>query len=153
MGVLSNIGTAEVVERGTFFTMGFRGHCKVHKTLLRQTRNSGECFIVEFEVLTSNMTDNHPIGSKATWIQKDNDSAAGAILAWAAACCGVDPHDKPAVKELQEGLQGVLETAVNPMTPENDFLGSIVDVEAKGIKKRDGGDFTLHIWHPSDFED
>ena len=127
----------------------FRGVLEVKRTIAKETRNSGVGFIVEFEVVESNMSGEHPIGSKCTWFQKMGiDGAQSSVKAWAAAVCGYDTSDKDRiVQDLSPHLAQMMKHATdNPA--DNDLTGLCVKVETTMIKTRNDKDFTRHDWSP-----
>lgn len=150
MGLFDGIGDAEIFERGRYIKGGFRGVVEVTKTLAKQTRKSGVGFIVELKIVETNMPEEHPIGSKATWFQKmtDRDVAFPAIKAWAAACAGYEAHEKDKIeKEVAPHLSEALDNATTNPT-DNDFVGVLLRLETEQIKTRNDRDFTRHEWSP-----
>lgn len=155
MGLFDGINEAEIFERGRFLPDNFRGVLEVKRTIAKETIRSGIGFIVEFEVIETNMPDQSPVGSKATWFQKMSDKTVAfpAIKAWAAACAGYEIHQKDDIEqEIAPHLADVLTHATdNPA--DNDFVGCLVRVETEQIKTRNDRDFTRHNWRPYDEAD
>lgn len=150
MGVWDGIEDAETFERGNYIKGGFIGIVEVKKTLVKQTRASGPAFIVEMEVIETNM-EEHPVGQKVTWFQKltDKDVAFPSVAEWAAAVGGIDPTDKKAVKEdvspvLKEAMDQATESPTN-----NDFTGQRVRLQTAQVKTKNDRDFTRHTWMPA----
>ena len=138
MGIFDGIGDAELFDRGKWLCGkcpgcaatglvdgkvcpackgfgSFRGVLEVKRTIAKETRNSGLGFIVEFEVIETNMSGEHPISSKCTWFQKMGiDGAQSSVKAWAAACCGFASHEKNRIlTELSPHLAKMLEHATD----------------------------------------
>jgi hypothetical protein len=150
MGLFTGIDGAEVFERGKYVKPGFHGVLEVVKTIAKETRKSGDAFIVEFKIVETNMPAHHPMGSKATWFQKmvDKDVAYPAIAAWAAAMGGLDASDK---KGIEEHVLPELEEALDAATDsprDNDFTGRLVRLDTELIQTRKGEDFTRYDFSP-----
>lgn len=130
----------------------FRGVLEVKRTIAKETVRSGIGFIVEFEIVESNMRTAHPVGSKCTWFQKMSDKTVAfpAIKAWAAAVAGYQVHEREAIEaDVSPMLEKTLTHATdNPA--DNDFVGVLVRVETEMIKTRNDKDFTRHDWQPYD---
>jgi len=152
MGLFDGIQDAEIFERGRFLPGGFRGVLEVKRTIAKETIRSGIGFIVEFEVVESNLPDQVQVGSKCTWFQKMSDRTVAfpAIKAWAAAVGGYHSYQKDEIEdEVAPELEGALTHATdNPA--DNDFVGCLVRVETDMIKTRNDRDFTRHDWQPYD---
>lgn len=144
------IGEAESFERGKYVPGDFVGVLEIKKTIMKETIKSGIGFIVEMQVIETNMPDAMPEGSACTWFQKMSDKTVAfpAIKSWAAAVAGYHSHDKAAIEaELAPELSNVMLMATdNPA--DNDFVGQTVRLETHMIKTRNGRDFTVHTWGP-----
>lgn len=150
MGLFSGIADAQISERGKFFVPGFMGRLRVKRTLWRDTVKSGAAFIVEFEVLESNVAE-HPVGSGGTWFQKMSDKTVAypAIKAFAVAAFGYDRSDREGIeRDISPNLDDVITHAVkNP--DDNEFSNCEVLLETYSKKTQKGLDFTQHVWSPS----
>jgi hypothetical protein len=147
------ISRTQIFDRGRYVKPNFSGKVKVVRTLAKLTRAQGMAFIVELEVLESNLPDEHPVGSKVTWFQKliDKDIAFPAIAAWAAACAGYELHQKDDIKEkLMPHLQDIMTEATD--NPDNNaFVNSKLHLETTPVKtKKDNRDFTRYDFSPSE---
>jgi hypothetical protein len=143
--------SAKIFERGKFMAGNFAGVVEIKKTLAKATRGAGIAFIVEMEIISTNLPEEHPIGSKATWFQKmqDKDVAFSSILAWAAACVGYDPQRQKAQieAELAPELKETMKHATdNPDS--NDFIGIQLVLETVKVKTKKGTDFTRYDFRP-----
>jgi len=150
MGLWDGIEETEIYERGNFVKANFAGVAKIKKTLTKSTRSVGLAFIVEMEVLETNMPDHHPVGQKVTWFQKltDKDIAFPAVAEWAAAVAGLDPTDKQAVtREVMPVLKDMMEHATANPT-DNDFINQKVGLETVLVMTKNNREFTRHTWHP-----
>ena len=149
MGVWDGIEDAETFERGNYVKGGFIGVVEIKKTIVKQTRASGPAFIVEMEVIETNM-EEHPVGQKVTWFQKltDKDVAFPSVAEWAAAVAGLDPNNKEVVKtEVSPVLKEAMDHATNNPS-DNDFIGQKVRLQTDQIKTKNDRDFTRYTWQP-----
>jgi len=149
MGLFSGIEKAEISERGKYISPGFLGKLRVKKTLAKESVKSGLAFIVEFDVLESNL-DEHPVGSSATWFQKMQDKTVAfpAIKAFVAAVSGVHPGDRDAMAEINAEMENILDEATSNET-NNALVGQEVNLETFSTKTKKGFDFTRHNWSPA----
>ncbi len=154
MGLFSGIGDAPLFDRGVYIKPGFIGTLEVKRTIAKKTLKSGIGFIVEFEVINSNM-EEHPVGSKATWFQKMSDMtvALPAIKAFAAALSGYELHNKEAIEaEVAPELEEQLDIAVadeDGTEGNNPFVGLTINLQTESTKTSKGFDFTRHNWSPA----
>lgn len=147
------IGQAKIFERGNYVKGGFKGLVRVKRTIAKPTRGSGIAFIVEMEVVTTNVPEKHPVGTKVTWFQKmiDLDIAFPAIKAWAAACVGLGIHQKVQIEQTLGGE--VLEELMAHATDNednNEFINILLGLETTDVKTKTGGDFTRYDFSPVD---
>jgi hypothetical protein len=142
------IGNAEIYDRGKYFKPGFQGIVIVKKTLAKETRKSGMAFIVELEVATTNMLEQHSVGSKGTWFVKliDKDVAFPNIATWAAACCGVEGKDN-IKKEVLPILKDLM-TYATDHPDANEFIDVKVYLSTEGVKTKADTDFTRYDFSP-----
>ena len=68
MGVFDGLDSARTFDQGNYFEQG-KYLLKIKKCLIKDTFQSGQAFIVEFEVVTSD-NPNHKVGSTGSWVQK-----------------------------------------------------------------------------------
>lgn len=150
MGLWSGIKDADTFERGKYMQPGFHGLVRVRRTMAKETRKSGVAFIVELEVITTNMPDKHPEGSKGTWFQKMTDKAVAfpAIKAFASACAGIPVHDKETIKrEIDPHLEAIMDAATEN-EEDNDFIGVTLILDTEQIKTQKNQDFTRYDFSP-----
>lgn len=151
MGLWDGIDNAEIYERGNYVKSGFSGVVKIMKTLAKDTRATGVAFIVEMEVIETNMPGEHPIGSKVTWFQKmaDKNVAFPAVAAWAAACVGFDTSQKEQIKsEVMPVLKDLMNAATDK-PEENDFVGTLLRLDTIMVKTKEKKlDFTRYDFKP-----
>jgi hypothetical protein len=148
--MFSGIENAEIFERGNYIVPNYRGILEVKSVIKKKTRRSGEAFIVEFEVITSNR-DEHPVGSKVTWFQKLSDTmvAFPSIKALVAALCGFESFQKSEIEAtVSPNLDNLLTEACKSPS-KNDLVGQKVSVVTTQIKTQKGLDFTRHDWQPA----
>lgn len=129
MGLWDGIEDAELRGKGVYLPTGWRGVVKVLKTLAMLTENVGMAFIVELEVVESNMPDKYPSGMQVSWFQKmiDPKIAFPAITEWAAACKGYFDKD-----DIKRDISPYLKDVMNYATehPEqNGFIGDLIRLE------------------------
>ncbi len=147
--VWDGIENAEVFERGRYVTANFQGVVRVKRTIWKQTRAQGFAFIVEFDVLETNMPEEHAVGSKLTWFQKAQDRATflSNVLGWAASCVGCPPT-KQNIDALDKAqVKYALDVAVaNPDA--NPFIGITVRLFGTPTTTRAGNPFTRYDFAP-----
>jgi hypothetical protein len=149
---------AEIFQRGKYMAGGFEGVVEVKKTLVKQTRQRGPAFIVEMQVVETNMPEKHPVGGKSTWFQKlvNKDVAFPAIKAWVAACLGFEAHQKDAIDETLDAIdpetklpmiRALIKEATN--NPEsNEFVGVRLRLACEQVKTKENKDFTRYDFSP-----
>src|SRR5271166_3874286 len=160
--LFAGLKSAKTFERGTFLKAGSY-NVRVKRAIFKKTRTKGDAFILEFEIVTStyeaekkkaiaafgsnpfNMQElekllPNPEGTTASWYQslQDLDIGFGALKSFAASILGHKPEDP----EFIEAVEGFMNSVVN----EGVINGMLIPVEAVMVKKKDGGDFTLHKW-------
>jgi hypothetical protein len=146
------IDRAEIFERGRYFKPNFEGIVQVKKTVVRDTFKSGVAFIVEVEVMWTNMPEDHPIGSKGTWFQglsKNKATAFGNIAKWIAACAGYFSSQKAEIDEkVRPHMTEMMVYATN--NPDrNHFTSIYLNLRTYLIKTREKGeDFTVYDFEP-----
>lgn len=159
MGIFSGLGDTEIYEKGYYLTPGGVYDLEVQQMLVKETRKSGLAFIVEFKVLSVEGSDQvlekHPVGSRATWLQKlaDKDVAFPAIKECFVALLDVDMRDPEAKEEFNSQIEDLLDEATDPdVKPEDHPLrGHKVTVETYSkLTKNKGLDFTVHSWRVYD---
>lgn len=144
------IEDAEIFERGKYMEPNFVGVVEMKRTIAKETLKSGMAFIVEMEVIKTNMQDKHPVGQKVTWYQglKDKTVAFPAIAAWAAACLGFPATDK---EKIKNDVQPLLPTAMKEATDspdDNPFIGVQLKLSTFIRKTKKGLDFTVYDFEP-----
>lgn len=162
MGILDGLNEAKVFETGTFFETpeehnGFSYEVDVERILVKKTRKSGMCFIVETRVTASNSAKD-PVGSRRTWLQKlePSETAFPAVKSFMYALLGYNfaGEDKEfCIKQIDPQLSkpdgtGITDAALSAAQPfakrhmKLETLG-IITVEKKKL-------FTRHNWQPND---
>jgi hypothetical protein len=148
-GLWSGLGDADVFDRGAFLDPGGMFDVEIQRCLSKRTQKSGDCFIVEFDVLASSLPA-HPAGSRRTWIQKMQNvaTAHGAVKGFLMAIFNLEKeaarkHDfDPYLERFMRQVEG----------PRNILAGKLVHLETVHITtKEKGNDFTRHDWSPFDF--
>lgn len=149
MGLFAGIEKAQISQRGKYLPANFVGTLAVKRTLHRDTLKGGKAFIVEFEVITSNIETN-PVGSDVSWYQAlDKLGAESAIKLFAAACAGYHRSQQQEIEtEVAPGLDEML-TDCCQSPDDNALTGTLVDVKTWLKKTQKGLDFTQHDWSPA----
>lgn len=151
--MFSGLRNASVFERGVFLQPGTY-QLLINKCIVKETRKSGDGYIVEMTVQKSS-NPAHPEGSKASWFQalRDKDVAFGALKEFIYATLGYRwPDDK---ETILAKVDPVIEELIDSSLPteqggENSFAGKSVCVQTF-LKKTAGKglDFTVHRWSPA----
>lgn len=128
----------------------------IKKTFTKETRRSGDAFIVEFDILASTCDEVEP-GETRSWFQSltKKDSAFSNIKAFLLGCFRVNTADKQQKAEFDEQTPGIMEeigsehweTADEEDHPMNKHP---VIIETQKHTTSDDNPFTKHIWHPWD---
>lgn len=149
MGVFDGLRNATVFERGAFLTPGIYD-LTIERCLVKQTRKSGDGFIVEFAIDTSSGEGANAAGSKASWFQKlsDKNVAFGAIKEFVYAAMGFDyAKDKERIaKEIDPKIEEIMQEAISDKNP---MRGLKIRCQVNMKKTLKGGDFSVHTWSPS----
>ncbi len=141
----SGLKDAKVSGKLPWFQPGFDGDVEVVETSLIATREKGPMWIVVVDVLHSNHPA-HPVGQKFSWSQKLLINAGpGAVLEFACAALGGNPRNPADVEGLKPKLGDVMRMAEKNPT-NNPFIGRKVHLFTVQTSKKDGGNFTKHMW-------
>jgi hypothetical protein len=163
-GMFSGLKEAKTYGKGTYCQPGNYKVRVVKAIMNHSTRGKGDAFIVEFKIEKSNYIQRlaeakaaGPVDlvafdkiapnkedTTASWYQsmKDPAVAFGAIKAFAAGVQGEDPENQAFVDGVEAFMDAVVDTPQKPGA----LTGVLIPLEVKTIKKRDGGDFSLHVW-------
>ena len=148
MGVFDGLRNAKVFERGVFISKAGSFKVRVDKILTKDTRKSGNCFIVEQTVLETSCAD-YPVGSKVTWLQKltDKDVAFSALKPFFYACLGLRyPEDKV---KIEATVDPVLEQLADDAEKNGTLNGKVLNLQTSMIvTKEKKQNFTVHNWTP-----
>jgi hypothetical protein len=150
----SQIGQAPIFERGNYFKPG-KYKLRLLRCLTKQTQQSGEAFITEFEVLESNNPE-HQIGSKGTWFikmasQQQQLMGFSNILEMVAALLGYDIANKDHKDQIDQNLRPQLAGLVVALQEKGTVVlqgHETVAVECRIGPTKRGTDFTFHTWSP-----
>jgi len=162
MNLFAGLKEAKTFERGVWLKEG-QYLVRVKRALFKETRKSGDAFILEFTIEQSSyekakkdalkalegQTFNlqelekilpNAVGTTASWFQKlqDKDIGYGALKSFAAAILGMDPNDP----EFVDQVEGFLEAVCR----EGAIDGKLIPVEAVVVQTKKGEDFTRHNW-------
>lgn len=148
MGLFAGIEKAQISQRGKYLPANFVGTLAIKRVLHRDTMKGGQAFIVEFEVVSSNI-DTTPVGGDVSWYQAlDKLGADSAIKLFAAACAGYHRSQAQEIEtEVAPGLDEML-TDCCKSPDDNALSGVTVDVKTWMKKTQKGLDFTQHDWSP-----
>lgn len=148
--IWDGIENAQIFDRGKYVKANFSGVIVVRSTIAKTTRAQGLAFIVEMEILETNMSEEHAVGSKATWFQKMSDKqvAFSAVLEWAAACIGVRANEKDRIEsEVRPVIKELMDYATTNPT-NNEFVGTKLRLDAVATKTKKDSDFTRYDFTP-----
>lgn len=150
MGIFSGIDKAVISERGKWIVPNFVGALRIRRTVVKDSIKHGLAFIVEFDVIGSNLLEDHPIKSSVTWFQKMSDKTVAfpSIKAFVAAASGIFPGDRLAMDEINREIENILEEACVNETS-NALVGQEVRVETFATTTQKGHPFTRHNWLPA----
>ena len=143
---INAIAGATVSENGEFIKPG-NYKFQLEKVCFITPRGGGEAFIAEFKVLES---DNpfHQVGTKATFYQKMNDSAPGAIKGCCLRLMGFDGDPNQAPQNYLDGMSQALQAcAQNPGI----FGPALVECQGVAGTTKQGKPFTyitFKTWKP-----
>ncbi len=147
-GLWAGIENANVYENGVYLTPGIYD-LEVVRCISKKTREKGDAFIVEFEVLSTSTSD-HPVGSKRTWYQKMVDISVGhgAVAGFLMGCFDLDNNAArkvdffPYLGSFMPRVDG----------PENILSGIMVRARCTQITTvKKGQPFTKHDWEGFDY--
>ncbi len=160
--LFAGLKSAKTFERGTFLKPGSY-EVRVKRAIFKKTRTKGDAFILEFTIERStyevdkkkaiaafgtnpfSMQELEKLlpnqeGTTASWYQslQDLDIGFGALKSFAASILGQKPEDPEFIEQVEGFMNAVVSEGV--------INGILIPVEAVMVKKKDGGDFTLHKW-------
>lgn len=141
-----DLASAQVYDKGTYFKPGMYD-LKVIKAVEKESQSSGPISIVEFEIVKTSDPVNHPVGSKATWIQKltDKKVALGALKEFIYAVLGKDPRNPQDTAAVEPKINAYADA----MYDENALAGLSVHLQTSQTKTKKGMDFTRHAFSPA----
>lgn len=160
MGYFDGLRDAKVFEKGTKMeprpeTLAL-GQCKmtdtyfyklkVLRTFVKPTREFGDAFIADFEILETDSP--HKVGTEVSWFQslQKKDIAFGAIKEFFYGVGGVDLQDKEARAVADKTIEKEMSDAVE----KNSIAGEVVYVTTSlKLTKEKKQPFTNHAWRPA----
>lgn len=120
-------------------------HAKISKVEFREAGHTGDSYIIECEVLSSNNPAILVGETRSQVIKMEKESAAGNIGSFVCVCCallsGVNLDD-PDKCEIEES------DIIASYGPDQPFVGLEIDVEAIDITTRAGKPFTKILYSP-----
>ena len=145
------VGKAKIFDKGSYLEPG-KYKLKLLKCFTLETRNKGDAFIAEFEVLESD-NDDIQVGSTKNWYQgvRDKDIAFSSIKEFMKYLMQVDESDEENWEEFEEKLPEIMEDISQEKFKQLDaedhpLHGRLINVECYMKKTREENDFTVHKW-------
>lgn len=149
---------AEVFGRGQYLKADFSYKLKLLKMFTIKTRNKGEAFIVDFEVMESTCPEI-PAGQVRNWYQSlaDESIAFPAIKEFLLFLFDIDQSDEEAVEEFEEKMEEIMESGADDSwkskaPSDHPLNGMYIQVETSEKQTKKGSDFTVHSWRAWDGE-
>jgi hypothetical protein len=150
MGIWDGIEKAEITKRGVYLQPGHEYTLRIKKCDLIETRDKGDAYVVDFEVVESTC-DKDPPGQERNWYQstRDKNVFLGAVKGFLAAVYGYDlsTMEDRFDRELAPALAAIAHGS--QVEHGNTLAGQLVKVRTKQIiteKKKQ--EFTRHDWFP-----
>lgn len=151
-----NIGKAKIFgSSGKYFPPDGEFRLRAVKSFSKETRKSGDAFIVDFEVLESDH-DDVKVGQTYNWYQstQDPDVAFPAIKQFVMTLFCVDEDDADMMEQFEEGLEDLMDEAGDSKwekstvdATEHPFNGrQILLTTYSKITQKNGKEFTVHLW-------
>lgn len=143
----SGVSAAQLSETGNYFPYAKgRYTCAISRVMMKKSRQSGELFTVELEVLES----SHPEvfeGETRTWqVKMSNvDTAPSNLKMFALAMLGVKATDPAGVAKVLSKIEKALDDACN----EGKYNGVNVTVDTDPITTKGGNPFTKLTFAPA----
>lgn len=153
MGIWDGIENAQITKRGKYLPAGHNFTLLIKKCDLITTRDKGDAFVVDFEVVES--TDpNTPVGAERNWYQSTTDKNVfqGAVKLFVAAVYGYDYSTMKDRfdREVGPSLAAIAEASLfKDGAGKNALAGQRVKVstvEVTTVKRQQK--FTRHDWAP-----
>ncbi len=164
MGRFSDVAEAKPLTKLPWFPTGFSGalrilQCKCITGKTKQNTQT-EFYIVEVEVVTSNLPDVPP-GAHRSWTQDRKKAFVGAesVKLFIGAVMGIDANDPQITEEVigasvgdYDVVGGALVEVTKLVPPKKwgegfqPFAGKLVDLVTATIKTKANTDFTKHTW-------
>lgn len=146
---------------GSYFPPDGEFKLKVLKTFGLETRKSGDAFIVDFEVLESDV-ESVKVGSKKNWYQglSNQDVAFPSIKKFMLELLQIDVEDEEQMEEFEENLPDLMEQVGdeawnkdNVDVTDHLLHGKTIALQTVGIiTKEKKTEFTVHNWSAWDAE-
>ncbi len=142
------VAGAEVSRKLPYFQPGFDGDVEIFEVQKIDQTEKGPLWVVAVIVKTSNHPA-HPVGQRASWIQKlALHAAPGAVLEFLVAGYEGDPRNDAHVAATRPHVGTIInQVKTNPTS--NPLIGKVVHLITLQTRKKDGGPFTKHMWGPA----
>lgn len=133
MGIFSSVSTANPNGGGVYFLPGtYKVKLAAVKSIVSRAKDN--CFVIEAEILESNVPERQP-GTKASQvINMKHDSAPGNIRSFIAAALNVD------FKQVGEDEAELAVSDLQPLSGTEMYLTAVMTTTKKNTP------FTLHQW-------
>lgn len=124
---------------------------RLTKTYVIETRDKGDAFIAEFDILESTSPNLKP-GTKASFYQGmvKKDTAFGSIKGLTYAVLGLDPEKTADAKKIAEEVDPVIEAELDRAIETNHMAGATLGCQTvTRVSKTTGKPYTAHNWLPA----
>jgi hypothetical protein len=157
MGVFkkAKINEAKLTQGGVYFNPGFHYLLSVHKMHIVETRDKGDMFVADFQILESD-DPNRKVGTKASFAQLLNNDMAGInIKSLLVALSGIDRDNEAEIND--NDWDEVAESSIQDDQPFKDEKVNLETYSKVTKKTRDLAEdkqktVTVHNWSPFNVE-
>lgn len=139
---------APVFERGIYMEPNNKFLLKLTRTFVKATREKGDAFIAEFEIVEST-SPTQKVGSKVNWYQGlvKKDIAFGSIKELFYALLGKSLQNN--AEEIRRDIDPEIEELMQEAVTSNSLADTLVRCQTSVRVTKDKKDFTQHTWSPA----
>lgn len=139
-------------QGGAYFNQDGLYQVKVNRVKTGETRKKDEFFVVETEIITSNVEDHKPGSKRSQMIMFKHDAALGNIANFLQAAIWtfgkMNGATMPDGVENYEQVDPDENSALEVCAEDNPMAGVILDLECIQQDTRAGGQYTKCVWSP-----
>lgn len=140
---------AKAIERPPYMVAGHTYKLKLQKTYAFETREFGDAFIAEFEILET--SSEQRVGTTVSYFQgvsKNKDTAFGALKRLMYALLNLDFKDPEDAKMIENEVDPAIEDEMSKACEENHMKGVVLYAHCFKALSKEKKEYTNISWKP-----